>query len=447
MTAGVTTHDARAARWAAARGQAAPAWLQALRRTAYERFETLGFPAVRDEAWRHTDVARIARGAFTAPDLMIPAAAAELAARWTLDLDGPRLVFVNGRFATHLSAAGPLPPGVVVGSLGAALGTHAPWLEAHYGRVAAPELQAFTALGTALALDGAVVYVPPGVILTEPVRVLFLSCGAAGTAMETHTRLLVVAGEAAQVDVVEVHAGEGPGFSNVVSELVLAAGAQVGHTKVQSLPLEALHTARTCDALGRDARCRSWSFAFGAALARNEFEVAFEAPGGDCALDGLWIGSGTQLLDNQTFVDHAHPHCTSRQLYKGILVDAARGVFNGRVLVRPNAQQTSAHQTNRNLLLSENALVDTKPQLEIFADDVQCTHGATIGRLDDESLFYLRSRGIGVPEAQALLVRAFAHEVVSRVRPEGLRAGIERVLSARLPVVTAALPAVEGSRS
>lgn len=447
MTADVTTHDARAARWAAMHHPAGPAWLHALRRAAYERFEALGFPSTRTEAWRHTDVARIARGTFATPDAMVPAAAARLADRVLLPGVGPRLVFVNGRFAPGPSAVSALPPGAVVMSLASALAAPPAWLEAHYGRVAATDAHAFTALATALATDGAVVYLPRGAAIADPVQVVFLSTGGGAAAVEWHARVLVVAEEGARATLVEVHAGDGAGFSNTVSELVLAPGAAVDHVKVQVLPPGALHTASTCAQLGRDARCNSASFAFGAALARNEFEAAFTAPGGECTLDGLWIGSGTQHLDNQTFVDHAQPDCQSRQLYKGILTGSAHGVFTGRVLVRADAQRTSAHQTNRNLLLSEGALVDTRPQLEILADDVQCTHGATIGRLDEESLFYLRSRGIGTADARAMLVRAFAQEVVSRVRPEGVRAGIEGILLAHLPGAADVAAAAEGSPS
>lgn len=450
MTSDVTTHDTRPARWAEVCSQPAPAWLQALRRTAYARFEALGFPSTRDEEWRHTDVARIARGTFAASGAPFAAGAMAHVEAAFLPAAGPRLVFVNGRFAPALSAPAALPPGVIVASLGAVLAAPAPWLEAHYGRVAGIESHAFTALGTALATDGVVVFLPRGAVLTEPVQVVFWTGGAGAAdraAPESHARLLVVAEDAAQACIVEVHAGQGASFSNTVSELVLGAAARVDHVKLQVLPAGALHTARACVRMGRDARCNSAAFAFGGALARNEFEVAFAGPGGECALDGLWIGTGTQHLDSRTLVDHAVPHCTSRQLYKGILAGAAHGVFNGRVVVRPQAQQTSAHQTNRNLLLSESALVDTKPQLEILADDVQCTHGATIGRLDEESLFYLRSRGIGVQAARDLLVAAFAHEVVARVRPEGLQAAIEPAVAAYLSTVTGRPSTVEGSRA
>jgi Fe-S cluster assembly protein SufD len=268
-----------------------------------------------------------------------------------------------------------------------------------------------------------------------PVRIVFLT---SGTAVESHARVLAVVEDGAQADVIEVHAGEGGGFTNVVTEIVAGPGAHVGHLKLQRLPAEALHIARTSATLARDARFTSVGLAFGAALARNEVAVRFTAPGGECTLDGLWLGDRNQHLDQQTYVDHAQPHCSSRQLYKGVLGGTARGVFYGRVLVRQEAQQTSAHQTNRNLLLSETALVDTKPQLEIFADDVQCTHGATIGRLDPDAMFYLRSRGLPVPEAQDLLLQAFAYEILERVEPASVRAEIEAVLATRLAELGAA---------
>jgi Fe-S cluster assembly protein SufD len=360
-------------------------------------------------------------------------------------LGGPALVFVNGRWAREAGTPGALPRGVRVEPLSSVLAADGAALEPHFGRLATFDAHAFTALNTALADEGVVVVLPPGAVVERPIEILFLSDARRGDAgIESHPRVLVMAGEASQATIVEVHAGGAGSFTNAVTEIHIAPAAGITHWSVQRSAADAFHLARLQAALERDSRFVSGTLQMGAALARNEVDVTFGAEGGDCQLDGLYVVGGEQHVDVRTSVDHAQPHCTSRQLYKGVLGDRAHGVFNGRVIVRKDAQKTSAHQTNRNVILSEQALVDTKPQLEIYADDVQCTHGATIGRLDEDALFYLRARGIGAAEAQALLVQAFVHEVVSRARPDVLEPGLDAALAPRLTALTSALRVTEG---
>ena len=416
--------DRRAARFAdlERRANGTPGWLGEVRRTAFDRFTTLGFPTIRQEAWRHTDVAPIAGADFVAA----PAAqltAAEAARDMLSGLDCPTFVIANGRWMPTLTLRGTLPAGVQVQGLAAALRSDSRWLEPHLARHAAYTDHPFTALNTAFCDDGVVIQVARGVVLEEPIQLLFVAEGT--VAFESHPRVLIVAEPESQVTVVENWTGRGVYFTNAVTEIVVGAAANVSHLRLQRESETAFHLARVHATLGRQSHFASWSVALGASLARCETDVVFGAEGGAAELYGLYAARGTQHTDNQTFIDHAQPHCTSQQLYKGVLGGAARGIFNGRVIVRPDAQKTNARQTNRNLLLSEMALVDTKPQLEIHADDVRCTHGATIGRLDEAPLFYLQSRGIGRREAQEILTQAFAREVIAKAAPETLRSAIE----------------------
>ena len=413
--------EARVAQFERLHADGLPQWL-ALRRAALDRFVTLGFPTTKLESWRGTDIAPIARTAFEpAP----PAA-------WSrAELDsqigtayGPRFVFVNGRFAPQLSEPA---PGVITGALGSQRA-----LEPYLARIAPWQDDAFVALNTAFHADGFAVVVPAGRTLDEPLHIVFVTAATSKPA-ETHPRILVVAEAGSAIQVVETYwtTGAGTTFTNAVTELAIEAGAHVAHTKIQHEGDGAYHLATIQATLGRDAQFTSRSFALGARLARTEVRAVFSAPGGTCTLDGLYVLDGRQHSDNRTMVDHAQPHCTSRQMYKGVLAGASRGVFQGRVLVRPDAQHTDAQQKNRNLILSEEALVDTQPQLEILADDVRCTHGATIGRLDDDARFYLQSRGIAAADAEQLLTHGFVHEIVDGVSPAWLRDRIAALVEAR----------------
>lgn len=406
-----------------------PAWLADVRRAGFERFRHLGFPGPRDEAWKYTNVAPILKVPF--------AAAAEEGPRRTLSppttKDGVQLVFVNGRYAPALSSLAAADNGVEVASLRETLTNRPEKVEPHLARIAR-EGTTFADVNTALLEDGAFVRIPAGVVLAEPIHILFLSEPEFGPTI-SHPRNLVVAEPGSQAVVVESWIGTAGAlyFTNAVTEVFLGDGAVLDFYKLERESLEAFHVATMEVLQGRDSTFHSHSITLGGALVRNDLNVQLDAPGASCTLNGLFLGSGTQHLDNHTKIDHAQPHGTSRELYKGIMSGRSRGVFNGRIVVRPDAQKTDAMQTNKNLLLSKEALVNSEPALEIFADDVKCRHGSTIGQLDETAMFYLRSRGIGEAEARDLLVYAFASDVASRIRIAPIRALVEEHLGLRLP--------------
>jgi len=475
-----------------------PAWLAALRRAARERFAVLGFPTQRQEEWRFTNLAPLARASFRRPGggaaavdgavaadgALVGAPRASGGARraprraaarltpddltpWTFEA-AALLVFVDGRFAPELSAfdgrhgaAGrnareapggraslpsgdareapgglaSLPPGTVVESLAAALRREPRRLEAHLGRHAAFEEQPFVALNTAFLGDGALVMLPRGAVLERPIHLLYLSTAgaAAAPAAVTYPRNLIVAGEGSQLTVVETYAGKGAYFSCGVTELVAGAGAVVDHYKVQRESREAFHLATLQVHAERASAVSSHSISLGGGLVRNDVNAVLDGEGIDCILNGLYLADGRQLVDNHMRVEHAKPHCASHELYKGILDGKARSVFNGLIHVHKGAQKTDAKQSNRNLLLSADAIANSNPRLEIFADDVKCTHGSTVGQLDDDAIFYLRSRGIGEDAARSLLTYAFAADILARIKVEPVRHDLEEYLFARLP--------------
>jgi len=431
---GVETNAYRAGfeRFALSRAAAAePAWLRERRTAAFARFVETGLPGPRDEAWRHTPMTTLTRGRFEPAD---PQArpAEELLALAPRGQGGIRLVLVNGRLAPELSQLDARGSGVSATSLAGALASEPAPVERWLGRVVDGAGGAFARLNTALAADVAVVRVAPGAILEEPIRIVHVGAGPAGSV--AWPRTLVLAGRASECRIVESFASAAgrAALTSVVSELVLEDGARVDRTKLQLEGNEALHVATLAVELGRDAGFTDRSLVLGAGLARDEIEVRFAGAGGECTLNGLFVTDGRRVADTHSVIDHAQPHCSSRELYKGILDQQARGVFNGLVIVRPGAQKTDAWQVNRNLLLSNEALVHSTPQLEILADDVKCRHGSTTGQLDPAALFYLRSRGIGEAEARGLLTWAFASEIVREVPDAAVRALVEERLRARL---------------
>ena len=410
-----------------------PGWLAAMRRAAMARFTEVGLPSVRDEDWRQTPIGPIARTEFRRAAGDAPVGADALAPlTFGHAFDGHQIVFVDGRYAPSLSSLG-AQDGVRIESLARILDGEAALVEGQLGKVLAGG-NAFAALNTAFLEDGAVVLIPAGIALAEPIHVVHHSTAAAGPTI-AHPRLLVIAGRASQATIVESYGGpDGRAYlTNAVAEIALADGAIVDHYKVQREGEGAFHMATLAVRQGRDSRFSSHSIALGAAIARQDVDQAFAGPGGECALGGLFLASGAQLTDTHTRIDHAVPRCSSRQLYKGIMDGRARGVFVGRIYVAKDAQKTDAQQTNKNLLLSRHALVHSVPQLEILADDVKCKHGSTTGQLDPTALFYLRSRGIGEDAARSLLVYAFASDVVARIKVEALRKGLGQYLRERLP--------------
>jgi Fe-S cluster assembly protein SufD len=414
-------------------GSEGPPWLPDVRRAAIDRFASVGFPSSRDEEWRFTPVAPIAQADFR------PAAAARLN-RAALEPflfghpEWPQLVFVNGKFAAELSVIPPLPEGVRLSNLAAALGAEGELLERHLARHARPEATPFAALNTAFLRDGALVYVPPDTVLERPVHLLFVTSPDAGGTV-AHPRNLIVVDRGAKASVVESYVSLAEGatyFTNAVTEVFSGESAWTEHTRIQRESERAYHVGLTHVDQARGSHYRSFTLAMGGAIARHNLHVRLNAPGIETLMYGLYLTRGDQVVDNHTAIYHDHPECNSWEVYKGVLDDRSRAVFNGKVFVKPEAQKTDAKQTNRNLLLSSGAKVDTKPQLEIFADDVKCTHGATVGFLDPVGLFYLRSRGIPPAVARKILTYAFAAEVVNEVALEPVRQELDRLVLERL---------------
>jgi Fe-S cluster assembly protein SufD len=413
-------------------------WAARLRESAMEGFEQLGFPSVDEEEWKYTNLAPLAKKKF-AP--VIDAEAGDdfderrLEAFAYAEASRSQLVFVNGIYRPRLSSLEALPEGVVAINLADALegGEYASVVREHLARAVETVENGLTALNTAFLRHGALLLIPKGVRLAAPLHLLFLSSTQIAETV-SFPRVLIVAEQAAEATVIESYAGtvEGAYWTNAVTEVVLAEGAKLEHYKVQRESTQAFHTATTRAVLARSSVFNTNTINFGAKLSRHNISVALNAEGAECRVDGLYIVGTGQHADTHSLINHLRPHCTSRQLYKGILDGKSRAVFNGKVFVHKDAQQTDAQQTNRNLLLSNEARVDTKPQLEIFADDVKCAHGATVGQLEEEELFYLISRGLSPDIARNLLTYGFAEEVISTIKIESIKAQLDEIVLNRL---------------
>ena len=422
-----------------------PEPLASRRDDAFECFSRLGFPTTRLEAWRFTNVTPIAETAFelSKDGLNCSLTRATLDALGVPRLGGVELVFVNGAYAPELSTVDDLPEGVRARNLRTVVSTDLDILTPHLGSLALVEDQAFTALNTAFLRDGAVVEVRAGSVVSEPIHLLFVSSGEV-VPLLSQPRVLVLAGDGSQVRLVESHTGiDGVRYlSNAVTEVSVGDRAIVDHYTLVREAGSAFRVGSLHASLGRASNLSAHTITVSGAIVRNEVSVVLGGEGGECTLNGLYLASGHQLVDNQTTIEHAQPHCDSFELYKGVLDGQSRAVFNGKIVVHVNAQKTNAKQSNKALLLSEGAQVTTKPQLEIFADDVKCTHGATVGQLDADSLFYLRSRALSERQARQLLVHAFAADLLSHVRVDAIRQQLDALLLERLPTGTEAADAV-----
>jgi Fe-S cluster assembly protein SufD len=422
-------------------GAGGAAWAARLRESALTSFEQLGFPAVDEEEWKYTNVAPVAKANFA------PASAhgedagsfdeAQLKSFVYEEASRSRLVFVNGFYRRDLSAIEALPDGVVVTDLAGALADarHEKALREQLARAADYSTNGFTALNTAFLGSGAFVLIPQGVQVETPLHLLFLTDAQGANPTASFPRVLIIGERESAATVIESYASmtEGSAYlTNAVVEIVLADNARLDHYKVQSESRNAFHIATTTAELGRGSNFNTTTITLGAQLSRHGINVTLGAEGAECSVDGLYIVGNAQHADTHSLIDHRQPHCTSRQLYKGILDGKSRAVFNGKVFVREGAQQTNAMQTNRNLLLSNEARVDTKPQLEIFADDVKCAHGATVGQLEDEELFYLASRGLHPDIARNLLTYGFAEEVIEKIKIESIKAQLDEAVLTRL---------------
>lgn len=410
-----------------------PSALAQLRHHAIGRFKEIGFPTVDQEEWRFTDITPITRTAFKmtsgvqngiSPVKFVPFSYVECG----------ELVFINGRYSRTFTSLCELPEGAVISNLSDALRTHPEKVQTHLGRYASFEENAFTALNTAFMRDGVFIYIPPYTIMREPLHLLYFSA-MNGDPTVSYPRNLIIADENSEVSIVESYAGtEGSIYLTCpVTEIIAGEGAVVEHYKIQHESQEAYHVSNQQIYSSTGSNVSSQSMSFGGRLVRNNVGVVLNGERAECTLNGLYLARGKQFVDNYLNVDHVKPSCISTELYKGILEDQSRAVFNGRIHVHPDAQQTDAEQNNRNLLLSRDALVNSNPQLEIFADDVKCTHGSTVGQLDVDALFYLRSRGIGEEAARSLLIYAFASEFIEKVEFRPVRKDLEEFLFNRLP--------------
>jgi Fe-S cluster assembly protein SufD len=419
-----------------------PVWLDALRKQAMSRFESLGFPTTKNEDWHFTSVAPIAEQTFrpamvSSRGVSSEGSTAGVVARADLErfaFGEPQwhtFVFVNGEFSEDLSSYAGLGREVSVTPLATALrnGTGRP--ERHLGKIANFGAQAFTALNTAFIRDGAFVEIHANAILDQPVHLLFVSEGQGESV--AHPRNLIVAAPNSRATVIDsyVSVRDSCYFTNAVTEIFLGEGAHLDHYKIQRESEKSFHVGTVQARQARDSQLHSFSFAVGGSLARTNIYTSLDGAGATCTLNGLYLADGTQHIDNQTSIEHIAPNCPSHEVYKGVLDGRSHGVFNGKVYVHPEAQKTDGKQSNNNLLLSPTARVDTKPQLEIFADDVKCTHGATVGRLDEIAMFYLNSRGIGPEMARMLLTYAFAADVLEMIELEPLKKGLEEMVLAR----------------
>ena len=411
-----------------------PAWLSEIRARAMASFQAAGFPTTRNEDWHFTNPSAIAEATFAPMRPPSGALTTDDLVPWLFgEASWPRLVFVNGRFVSALSKMDGLD-GIKVMSLAAAYREEPSLLERHLTRQAdtGDPSQVFAALNTALMQDGAVVQVQRGVTSRAPIHLLFLS-DAEAAGGSSHPRVLVIAEPQSQATIIEQYGSAGGGryFTNAVTEAWVGDGATLNVFRLQREARDAFHVGTTVVRQERDSHFMSFSFAIGADLSRINVYSDLRGPGCGATLNGLYMLDGSQHCDHQTRIVHAEPNCYSRELYKGVLDDNSHGVFNGKVYVHPEAQKTDGKQTNNTLLLSERARIDTKPQLEIFADDVKCTHGATVGRIDETALFYMKSRGIPNSEARKLLTYAFAAEVLETIPVEALRDGLERLTMQR----------------
>jgi Fe-S cluster assembly protein SufD len=428
----VTTAFVEKFQRAALNGGAAPAdWLSPVRGAALRRFAELGLPTQKNEDWHFTSVQPLAAAPISAqqPAHQEPAVTAFELERLELGrITWPTLVFVNGRFSPLLSRMDSLPAGVVALPLAAILDSRSQLAERHLSSIAAYENHAFTALNTAFTRDGAFIHIAAGAEVQTPVRLLYVTDGN-GDGATMQPRTLIIAEPNSRASILESYVASAVGgyFTNAVTEIAVRSGATLHHYRTQGENRAAFHVGTVEARQERDSHFVSFSVATGARLSRINVYTTLAGEGCGATLYGLYMVDGEQHVDHQTRIEHAAPSCFSRELYKGILDGSSHGVFNGKVYVRPEAQKTDGKQSNNNLLLSERAHVDTKPQLEIFADDVKCTHGATVGRIDEVALFYMRSRGLDPVSARRLLTYAFAAEVLEEIPLEALRQELESI--------------------
>jgi Fe-S cluster assembly protein SufD len=406
-------------------------WLADLRESALADFVAKGLPTPKTEAWKYTNLNPLAKLPFVAaPAAKNGVVVAKLPRLLSAKSESLRFVVVNGRPRPDLSELGKLPSGVTIASLAAVLESEPARLEGQLRSFGAMREMPLAALNAAFMADGVVLRIGANVSIDRPIELLYVA-SAGSEPVSYHPRNLIFAEAGSGATIVEHHIGVGDGayFANCVTQIALEAGATLRHYKVESETAQAFHIANREVQVARDASYESFVLANGGRLARDEIAVVLDGPGAECRLNGAFMARGRQFIDNTTTIDHAKPNTTSREIYKGVLDDQARGVFQGRILVRPDAQKADGQQTSRTLLLSPGAEIDTKPQLEIYADDVKCSHGAAVGEIEEEALFYLRSRGIPETDARQMLVEAFLDDVIDQVAYEPVREALRDVVA------------------
>ena len=403
-----------------------------LRKSAISNFQELSFPTQKDEEWKYTNISSLLKHNFL-PAKSKEIVSSEIINQFLFDrLEHSLLVFVNGIYSPELSRITDLPKGVQVGSIAEAIKNNNPLIKKHLGNYSKDENYFFTTLSSAFIKDGAFVYVPDGKVVEDPLHII-LYTKSTDSKIFTQPRNLFIAGKNSQVSIIEHYLSDEENIylTNAVTEIFADENAIVDHIKLQEESKKAFHIARMDVDQERNSNFSSHLISCGAEISRNDFNTRFNAEGSESMLNGLFMIDGEQLFDAHTMIDHTKPHCNSHEHYKGILQDKAKGVFNGKVMVRQDAQKTNAFQQNNTILLSDDAVMNTKPQLEIFADDVKCSHGATIGKLNDEAKFYLKSRGIGEDAATAILIHAFASDVITSIKIPALRDYLEEIITKR----------------
>jgi Fe-S cluster assembly protein SufD len=410
-----------------------PDWLRRARLDSFAHFEQVGFPTVKEEDWKYTNVAPLAKVQFTPAIPLAKLATDEFDSMIYPEARESRLMFVNGILDEELSSVAGLPPGVLAIAISQAL--RIPEHEARVREIIDREgRDGFSALNTALFSGGAFIFIPPGVSITAPIQLQFISKCVNNAPIVSFPRVVVMAGENSAATILESYSGssEVACLTNAIVDVRVASGARLEHYRIQRESPNAYHVATTNAELGANASYDATAINLGAALSRHTIDITMDHEGAECWVDGLYMVDGKQHTDTHSMIDHRQPHCTSHQLYKGILDGKSRAVFNGKVFVRHGAQLTNAQQTNKNLLLSNEARVDTKPQLEIFADDVKCAHGAAIGQLDEDELFYLESRGIRPELARNVLTYGFAEEVIEKIKIPSIKRELDAAVLNRL---------------
>ena len=406
--------------------------LHTRRKEALKKFNELSLPTLKDEEWRYTNISPLFKYNFNVVTGN-KKVSNEVVKKLLFDeIDAHHLVFINGQYSAENSKLYDLPKGAIIQSIQQTIKNQPELIQKYFGKYANHQDQVFTALNAAFIKDGAFIYVPDSKIIERPIHIIFIT-SVDGDKIITQPRNLFIAGKNSQVTIIEHYASEVDKiyFTNTTTEIVADENAIVDHMKLQEESGEAFHIGRMEIDQQRNSNFTSHSISRGGKITRNDFTSRFNGEGGECMLNGLFITEDNQLFDTHTTIDHAMPYCNSHEHYKGILNGKSSGVFNGKVIVREDAQKTNAFQENNNILLSDEALVNTKPQLEIFADDVKCSHGATIGQLNDEAKFYLKARGIGDEMAKAMLIHAFAFDVVTSIKSEHVKNYVENFLSKR----------------